>query len=70
LDSLKALLTSAPLLVAPERRESLLLYLAATTHMVSTTLVVKREEPGRALKVQRPVYFVSEVLIETKGRYP
>jgi hypothetical protein len=35
----------------------------------SIALVVEREEPGRALKVQRPVYFVSEVLTETKARY-
>jgi hypothetical protein len=51
LDSLKALLTSAPVLVAPERREPLLLYLTATTHMVSTALVVEREEPSHVLKV-------------------
>ncbi|XP_025791883.1 uncharacterized protein LOC112873070 [Panicum hallii] len=70
LDSLKALLTSAPLLVAPERHEPLLLYLAATTHMVSATLVVEREEPGHALKVQGQMYFVNEVLTETKARYP
>ena len=31
---------------------------------------VEREEPGHALKVQRPVYFVSEVLTNTKSRYP
>jgi hypothetical protein len=37
--------------------------------VVSAALVVEREEPGRALKVQRPVYFVSEVLTETKARY-
>jgi hypothetical protein len=39
------------------------------THVVSATLVVEREEPGHALKVQQPVYFVSEVLTETKARY-
>jgi hypothetical protein len=31
--------------------------------------VVEREEPDRSLKVQRPVYFVSEVLSNSKTRY-
>ena len=51
----------------PEREEPLLLCLAATTHVVSATLVVEQEEQGCALKVQRPMYFVSEVLTETKA---
>ena len=37
--------------------------------MVSAALVVEREEEGHALKVQRPVYFVSEVLSDSKTRY-
>jgi hypothetical protein len=37
---------------------------------VSTVLVVKRSEEGKAHGVQRPVYFVSEVLSSTKQRYP
>ena len=68
LDRLKALLSSPPVLVAPEPCEPLLLYLAATNHVVSAALVVEREEQGHALKVQRPVYFVSEVLTNTKSR--
>jgi hypothetical protein len=69
LDSLKALLTSAPDLVAPERREPLLLYLVLANHVVSAALIVKREELDWMLKIQRPVYFVSEVLTETKAHY-
>ena len=46
--------------------ESLLLYIATTTQVVSTALVVEREEEGHALKVQRPVYFISEVLLKVQ----
>jgi len=52
LESLKASLTSAPILVAPERGESLLLYIAASNHVVSAALVVEREELRHPLKVQ------------------
>jgi len=38
--------------------------------VVSATLVVEREEEGHALKVQRTVYFISEVLSDSKTRYP
>ena len=37
--------------------------------MVSATLVVKHEEEGHALKVQHPVYFISEVLSDSKTHY-
>ena len=69
LDGLKALLSKALVLVPPVDREPLLLYIAATTQMVSAALVVEREEAGHALKVQRPVYFVSEILGDTMNRY-
>ena len=38
--------------------------------MVSTALVVEREELGHQLKVQRPIYFIGEVLTDPKVRYP
>jgi ribonuclease HI len=47
-----------------------LIYVAATTQVVSTAIVVERREEGHALLVQRPVYFISEVLSETKVCYP
>ena len=67
---LKDFLTSPPVLTAPEDGEVLLLYIAATTSVVSTVLVIERDEPGHIYKVQRPVYFISEVLGESKARYP
>ena len=33
-------------------------------------VVVERKEAGKEHPVQRPVYYVSEVLIESKQRYP
>jgi len=33
-------------------------------------LVVERDEPGHIYKVERPVYFISEVLNESKTKYP
>ena len=50
MESLKASLTSAPILVAPEWGESLL-YVVASNHVVSIALVIEREEPGHPLKV-------------------
>ena len=38
--------------------------------MVSAAVVVEREEEGHALKVQHPVYLISEVLSDSKTRYP
>jgi hypothetical protein len=70
LGNLKALLTSAPILVPPAVGEALLIYVAATTQVVSATIMVERREEGHALPVQRSVYFISEVLSETKIRYP
>jgi hypothetical protein len=67
---LKKVLSTPPVLVAPNEKEPLLLCIAATHQVVSTVLVVKRSEEGKAHGVQRPVYFVSEVLSPTKQRYP
>jgi dsDNA-binding SOS-regulon protein len=70
LDKVKELLMKAPILVPPTDGEPLLLYIAATTQVVSTALMVEREEEGHALKVQCPMYFVSEVLSDSKTHYP
>jgi hypothetical protein len=70
LDKLKDLLTKALTLDPLAEKQSLLLYITATTQVVSAALVVEREEVGHALKVQRPVYFINEVLADSKTRYP
>jgi hypothetical protein len=49
--------------------ETLLLYISATTNVVSTVLVAKQEEERQAYPVQRPMYYVSEVLADAKTRY-
>jgi hypothetical protein len=67
---LKEFLTSPPVLTAPQKDDILLLYIAATDRVVSTVIVVEREEPSHVYKVQRHVYFISEVLNESKVRYP
>jgi hypothetical protein len=77
---LKQHLVYLPILVAPEPRELLYLYIAAAAEAVSMVLVVERmaqegQEPeglGPAIgvrTVQRPIYYVSEVLHEAKARY-
>jgi hypothetical protein len=63
---LKKVLSTPPVLVAPKEKEPLLLYIAATHQVVSTVLVVERSEEGKAHCIQRPVYFISEVLSPTK----
>ena len=70
LENIKHHLQSPPILTAPLPDEELLLYIAATTHVVSTAIVVECPEEGHTYGVQRPVYFNSEVLSESKVRYP
>ena len=57
---LKRMLASAPILASPLPKEPMLLYVAATNRVVSVVVVVEREEEGKV--VQRPVYYLSEVL--------
>jgi hypothetical protein len=70
LDKLKVMLAHAPILTPPRDVEPLYLYVAATTQVVSAVIVVECTEQGHALLVQRPVYYISEVLSETKALYP
>jgi hypothetical protein len=49
---LKQFLTSPSVLTTPKEGETLLLYIAATNRVVSTTIVVEREEVEHVYKVQ------------------
>jgi hypothetical protein len=45
---LKDFLSKPPVLMPPRKGEQLLLYLVATTHVVSTAIIVERQEDGHA----------------------
>jgi hypothetical protein len=64
------MLSTPPILAALTAKEPMLLYIAATNRVVSTVIVVERPEAGRAQPVQRPVYYLSEVLSASKQNYP
>ena len=57
-------------MTTPWPDETLLIYIAATSCVISTTIVVEREEVRHAYKVQCPIYFINEVLNEPKTHYP
>jgi hypothetical protein len=48
----------------------MLLYIATTSQVVSTVLVVEREETWKFHGVQCPIYYLNEVLTPAKQRYP
>ena len=66
---LKEYLSTSLILTPPEKQEPLLLYIATTTAVVSTAIVVERAEEGHVYKVQRPVYYISQVLSDSKVHY-
>jgi hypothetical protein len=67
---LKRALSTALILATPAPREPMLLYIAATLRVVSVVIVVERNKEGKELPVQRPVYYLSEVLTLSKQNYP
>ena len=69
-EDLKAQLAEPPVLAAPIEKEPLLLYVAANSWAVGVAIVVECQEAGKEHLVQRSVYYVTEVLIESKQRYP
>jgi hypothetical protein len=63
-------LASSPVLTLSKKHKDMMLYIAATSTVVIAAIVVEREEEeGHVYKVQRPVYYVSEVLTDSKIRY-
>jgi hypothetical protein len=70
LKDLKIVLSTTPVLAAPEDQEPMLLYMVATNMVVSIVIMLECKEEAQEYGVQRPVYYVSEVLTESKQRYP
>ena len=68
-EELKKTLSTAPVLAAPTDKEPMLL-VAANERVVSAVVVVERAEEGKKYLVQRPVYYISDVLTDSKQRYP
>jgi dsDNA-binding SOS-regulon protein len=68
--NLKKVLSTSPVLITPHVREPMLLYIAATSRVVSTMLIVESAEAGKVHGVQRHVYYFSEVLTPTKQQDP
>jgi hypothetical protein len=57
LQDLKHHLQPPSILAAPQPGENLLIYIAATIHVVRTAIVVERKEEGHVFEVLRPVYY-------------
>jgi len=68
LEKLKESLTTPPVMTAPADKKTLLLYIYATTNVISTVLVAEREV-SQPYPMQRPIYFVIEVLVDAKTWY-
>jgi hypothetical protein len=61
-EALKESLTTPPVMTPPIPKETLLLYISATTNVVSMVLVAEQEEEGQAYPVKRPVKHVTHNL--------
>ena len=62
LQQLKKTLSEAPVLAAPKEEEPMLLYLTATTRVISVAIVVERKkDETQEYPEQYPVYYLSEV---------
>jgi hypothetical protein len=48
----------------------MMLYIVATNMVISVAIVTERKEEGHIYKVQRLVYYISKVLLDSKIRYP
>jgi hypothetical protein len=69
LEELKTFLMTPPVMVPLAPKETLLLYISASTQVVSVVLVAEQPKEGHQYPIQRHVYYVSEVLSDSKVRY-
>jgi hypothetical protein len=69
-NDLKRALSTAPILAVPAPREPMLLYIEATPRVISVVIMVEHTEEGKELPIQRPVYYLGEVLTLSKQNYP
>jgi hypothetical protein len=69
LEELKTFITTPLVMVPPTPKETLLLYISASTQVVSAVLVAELPEEGQPCPIQRPIYYVSEVLSNSKMLY-
>jgi hypothetical protein len=53
----------------PKKHEDMMLYIAVTSTVVSALIFIERKEEGRVYKVQQPVYYISDVLSDSKIHY-
>src|SRR3954469_12087839 len=67
---LKKTLSTPPILAVPKEGEKLYLYVAVRNSVVSTALVVERNEEGKVQSIQRPIYYLSMLLTKSQQRYP
>jgi hypothetical protein len=66
---LEKYLTTLPTLIAPEPHKNLQLYISSTRNVVSIAIVIERGESDTNRKIQYPVYFISQVLSDSKTQY-
>jgi len=60
---LKQLLTTPPILTKPDLHLPLVMYIAASTNVVSSALVQEKDN------TQQPIYFTSHILQDLETRY-
>jgi hypothetical protein len=57
-------------LVTPHEKEPMLMYIAATNQVFITVLIIECVKEGKTHSMQRSVYYIREVLLPNKHRYP
>ena len=67
---LKQTLSTPTILAVPKEPEPLYLYIAARSSIVSIVFIIECSEDGKAHSVQRPIYYLSEVLTSAQQQYP